>query len=381
MKVLHLWDVYAPGLFDHSFGICRAEGVDTRLACMHLVENGHHSDPDIACIRRVGRDDSANHFAGRLRRKHRRVVDRNRFRRLATQVVREFEPDLLHVHYGTTAAILEGAREVLGRPFIVSFYGFDISQGPDTPAIRAAYERLMTLRPLVHVLCDEAAERAVALGAGRDRIAVANLPLPVERYPYVGLDDRAAFRWLIPARFVEKKGHAVALRAFKRHLASWPESLLTCWGYGDSAWLRKEVEKVGLAGSVSVVDNSSEGPFDASYLKRLREHDAVLAPSVRSTRGDDEGGPALTAVLAQVAGKPVIVSDFPGHERSVTDGVEGLVVPQGDVAALAEAMADLSFDRGRARTMGKAGRERAIHAFDMQTYSDALIGWYRTLAR
>ena len=380
MKVLHLWDSYAPGLFDHSSEICRAEGIDTRLACMHLVENGGHSGPDITRVRKFGRDDSANLFASRLRRKHRRVVDRSRFRRLTAEVVREFNPDLLHVHYGTTAAILEGAREVLGRPFIVSFYGFDISQGPDTPAIRAAYERLMTLRPLVHVLCDEAAERAVALGAERDRIAIANLPLPVERYPYVGVEEGGAFRWLIPARFVEKKGHAVALRAFKQHLASWPESLLTCWGYGDSAWLRKEVEQLGLGGSVSVVDNASEGPFDAAFLKRLREHDAVLAPSVRSSRGDDEGGPALTAVLAQVAGKPVIVSDFPGHERSVTDGVEGLVVPQGDVAALAEAMADLSSNRERARAMGKAGRERAIHAFDMQTYRDALISWYRTLA-
>ena len=129
-----------------------------------------------------------------------------------------------------------------------------------------------------------------------------------------------------------------------------------------------------------MVDNTSEGPFDAAYLRRLREHDAVLAPSVRSARGDDEGGPALTAVLAQVAGKPVIVSDFPGHERSVNDGVEGLIVPQGDVAALAAAMADLSSNRERARAMGKLGRARAVRAFAERTYRDALIGWYRTLA-
>jgi glycosyltransferase involved in cell wall biosynthesis len=195
------------------------------------------------------------------------------------------------------------------------------------------------------------------------------------------VEDGGAFRWLIPARFVEKKGHAIALRAFKQHLASRPESLLTCWGYGDSAWLRKEVERFGLGGSVSVLDNSSEGLFDPAYLQRLRDHDAVLAPSVRSARGDDEGGPALTAVLAQVAGKPVIVSDFPGHERSVTDGLEGLVVPQGDAAALAAAMADLASDRERARAMGIAGRERAIHSFDRQIYRDTLIGWYRSLAK
>jgi colanic acid/amylovoran biosynthesis glycosyltransferase len=381
MKVLHLWDSYAPGLFDRSFEICRRERIETRVACMHLVSKGQGTDLDISFVRMIDREDAGTSLLGRARRKSRWLVDRNRFRRLASEMVREFDPDVLHVHYGTTAAVLENEQDVLARPFIVSFYGFDISQGVHTPGIRAAYERVMRRRPLVHVLCDEAADRAVALGADRERIVDANLPLPVEQYPYLDLDEGLSFRWLIPARFVKKKGHSVALRAFERHLATHPQSLLTCWGYGDSAWLVKEVEELGLGGSVSVVDNTSEGPFDAAYLKRLREHDAVLAPSVRSARGDDEGGPALTAVLAQVAGKPVIVSDFPGHERSVTSGVEGLVVPQGNVERLAEAMAELSSERERARAMGKAGRERAVRAFARGAYRDALLGWYRMLAR
>jgi colanic acid/amylovoran biosynthesis glycosyltransferase len=379
MKVLHLWDSYAPGLFDRSFQICRAEGIDSQLACMHLVENGQVADTGILYARRIGREDSAAGLANRVRRKHRRLVDQNRFCRLAREVVDDFDPDVLHIHYGTTAAMLEGVQDVLGRPFVVSFYGFDISQGVRTPAIRAAYERVMKLRPVVHVLCDEAAERALAIGAEPERIVDANLPLPVERYPYVGLDEREAFHWLIPARFVEKKGHVIALRAFKLHLENHRQSVLTCWGYGGSAWLRKEVDELGLGGSVDVIDNAAEGPFDAAYLRRLHEHDAVLAPSVRSSRGDDEGGPALTAVLAQVAGKPVVVSDFPGHERSVSDGVEGLVVPQGDVAALAAAMGELSSDRERAREMGKAGRARASREFSEHTYRKALLSWYRRL--
>ncbi|MEO8453629.1 MAG: glycosyltransferase, partial [Sphingomicrobium sp.] len=196
MKVLHLWDSYAPGLFDHSLQICRAKGIDARLACMHFVENGHAPETGISYVRRVGREDSVADVASRLRRKHRRLVDKNRFRRLASEAVRDFDPDVLHIHYGTTAAMLEGVQAVLSRPFIVSFYGFDISQGVRTPIIRAAYERLMKWRPLVHVLCDEAAQRALALGAERKRIVDANLPLPVERYPYVGLDEREAFHWL-----------------------------------------------------------------------------------------------------------------------------------------------------------------------------------------
>jgi len=128
------------------------------------------------------------------------------------------------------------------------------------------------------------------------------------------------------------------------------------------------------------IDNRGQGEFDAAYLKQLNRHDAVLAPSVRSSRGDDEGGPALTAVLAQVAGKPVILSDFPGSERSVTDGVEGLIAPQGDPIALSEAMHRLASDPDAARRMGAAGRTRATREFSRTAFRDALLGWYRTLA-
>jgi len=290
-----------------------------------------------------------------------------------------YRPNLMHVHYGTTGALLAGDTNLLATPFVVSFYGFDISQGVQDPRIGSAYRRMMKHRPLVHVLCSEAAKRAIELGADPARVVDANLPLPIERYPYIGVEGPIS-RWLMPARFVEKKGHDLLLDAFARHLQRYPDHRLTCWGYGDSRRLRERVRFLCLDQSVSVINNELEGPFDEAYLAQLGDHDAVLAPSIRAARGDDEGGPALTAVLAQVAGKPVVLSDFPGSERSVTAGVEGLIVPQGDVPALAGAMARLAADAGMAREMGKRGRARAMREFSREAYRDALLGWYRRLA-
>ncbi|HEU4704551.1 MAG TPA: glycosyltransferase [Sphingomicrobium sp.] len=378
MRVLHLWDVYAPGLFDHSLAICREAGIPASLACMTLVDDGAEA-PDVRFVRRRRLVGGSSGLAARVAARARAMLDERRFRRLAEREIARFEPDILHVHYGTTAAILEPSEPVLSRPFLLSFYGFDISQGVRDARIRSAYQRLMKRRPLVHVLCAEAAERAIELGAASERLVDANLPLPVEKYPYVGVEG-AVERWLIPARFVDKKGHEVLLRAFRAHLSDHPGDRLTCWGYGDGERLRRRVAELGLADRVAVVNNEGQGPFDAAYLAQLRRHDAVLAPSIRTPRGDDEGGPALTAVLAQVAGKPVIVSDFPGHERSVTHGVEGLVVRQGDSEALREAMGELAADPEAARRMGRAGRERALREFDRSAYRDALLGWYRSLA-
>jgi colanic acid/amylovoran biosynthesis glycosyltransferase len=203
--------------------------------------------------------------------------------------------------------------------------------------------------------------------------------LPVDLYPDLGRIDAAPLRWLMPARFVEKKGHKVTLQAFRKYLDQHPNDRLTCWGYGDPRRLRTAVARLGLQNSVDVIHNGAEGSFDEAFVRRLASHHAILAPSVRSSRGDDEGGPALTVVLAQAAGKPVIVSDYPGHERSVSNGVEGIVVPQGDADALARAMAEFAANRARATAMGKAGRKRARKEFSEASYRDALVGWYSVL--
>jgi colanic acid/amylovoran biosynthesis glycosyltransferase len=378
MKVLHLWDVYAPGLFDHSLAICREEGLECRLLSMHFIGRPD-DDPGVSWMRRLSGKGTRAGIAARMLRRARLGLDRYRFRQRVRREIEHFSPDLIHFHYGTTAALLVPVEAAFQRPFVISFYGFDISQGPRTPAIRAAYEQVMRRGPLVHVLCAEAARTALGLGCPADRIREANLPLPVALYPHVGIEEKRVSRWLIPARFVEKKGHEVLLRAFAAHLEDHPGDRLTCWGYGDSRWLRRRVAELSLEMAVSVVDNQDEGAFDAAYLRRLRMNDVVLAPSVRARRGDDEGGPALTAVLAQVAGKPVIVSDFPGSERSVSDGVEGLVVPQGDPVALSKAMRDMAADPDLAAEMGRRGRARTSREFARPAYREALLNWYREL--
>jgi len=379
MRVLHLWDNYAPGLFDQTMAICHEEGVEAALVAMHWIDRGVKPPKAMKFVRRISEETAGRGILSRVSRKLATLVAERRFRALVRREIGRFRPDLLHVHYGTTGAILASSKAAMRLPFLVSFYGFDISQGIRIPRIRRAYCRLMQRRPLVHVLCDEAAKRVQSLGADPDCIVDANLPLPVERYPDLGIAGPVA-RWLIPARFVEKKGHDVLLRAFRLHLSDHPGDHLTCWGYGDARWLEKRVGELGLVDRVSVIDNRGQGEFDAAYLKQLNRHDAVLAPSVRSSRGDDEGGPALTAVLAQVAGKPVILSDFPGSERSVTDGVEGLIAPQGDPIALSEAMHRLASDPDAARRMGAAGRTRATREFSRTAFRDSLLGWYRTLA-
>jgi colanic acid/amylovoran biosynthesis glycosyltransferase len=379
MKILHIWDIYSPGLFDHSFDICREQGVTAKLLCQY-----YYGDPNkaadsvewIDCKSISGKKDSK---VDRVFNYIRQVSDTVKFLERFARVIKDFQPDLVHFHYGTTAAKLLAKIMRLRIPYLISFYGFDISQGIRSPKIKAAYQKILPNAAMVQVLCREARERALALGARPEAIWEENLPLNLSRYPELPISKGYISKWLIPARFIEKKGHRIALLAFRELLKHQHDAHLTCWGYGETAQLMALIDSYGLNSSVTVIDNRLQVEFDSAYIDQLRCHDVILAPSIQSSRGDDEGGPALTAVLAQATGKPVIYSDFPGSECSVTNGVEGYIVPQGDSQKLLDAMLALTKDVPRARAMGLAGRARVMREFDRRRYGDSLISLYSNI--
>jgi glycosyltransferase involved in cell wall biosynthesis len=62
---------------------------------------------------------------------------------------------------------------------------------------------------------------------------------------------------------------------------------------------------------------------------------------------------------ASACGTPSIASDAPGLRESVVDGETGLLVPHGDVRALADSIASLLNDERRRESMGRQARSFA----------------------
>lgn len=88
----------------------------------------------------------------------------------------------------------------------------------------------------------------------------------------------------------------------------------------------------------------------------------------------------LTAVEALAQGTPVVAAAIGGMLDTVRDGIDGYLVPPGDVAALVARVRDLVADPARARAMGLAGRARMADEFSaeafyqrtMRVYEDAM---------
>jgi glycosyltransferase involved in cell wall biosynthesis len=79
--------------------------------------------------------------------------------------------------------------------------------------------------------------------------------------------------------------------------------------------------------------------------------------------GNRDGIPN-TVLEAMARALPVVSTTLPSVQEAVDDGVQGLLVPQRDPAALADALQRLLGDAELRRQLGAAGRVRVEEKFD-----------------
>ncbi len=80
---------------------------------------------------------------------------------------------------------------------------------------------------------------------------------------------------------------------------------------------------------------------------------------------------------AAACGLPIVTTDAPGCREVVRDGVNGLLVPVRDAAALASALGKLIDDAALRRSMGEQSRLRAETEFGLETVIAQTLAVYR----
>jgi glycosyltransferase involved in cell wall biosynthesis len=76
------------------------------------------------------------------------------------------------------------------------------------------------------------------------------------------------------------------------------------------------------------------------------------------------------------ASKPVIASSAGGAAEIVSDGVDGLLTPPGDSAALAHALARLLADPAECIRIGQAGRRTVEQRYQIGAHVAAIQSFY-----
>lgn len=108
---------------------------------------------------------------------------------------------------------------------------------------------------------------------------------------------------------------------------------------------------------------------DADKHALLAACDLLTLPSHSESFG-------IVLLEAWAHGKPVVAARAGGIPSLVRDGVDGLLVPYGDPAALADALTDLLTNPARRHTMGAAGRAQLAARFNWATVAQATLAAY-----
>ena len=276
--------------------------------------------------------------------------------------------------YGPMGVLIADICAQMGLKLSVIFHGNDASALLRRPKVVRAYKALFPRIAAVSgkVICvsRQLGENLTAIGCPRDLIEIVPCGIRMANFA-PGAPEPG--RILALGRLVEKKAPHITIRAFGRIASRFPQAHLDLVGDGPLlAACEKEIATAGIADQVTL-----HGSQPHAFCRDMLNRAAIFAQhSVTAPDGDIEGSPVALAE-AMATSLPVVSTRHSGICDQVTDGVNGYLVEEGDVDAMAERMARLLADPEGAQRMGAAGRVRVTESFD-QTRLDgqlrALIG-------
>lgn len=281
--------------------------------------------------------------------------------------VAAFRPQIIHAHFAreATAAAREHAAR-LGVPYTFTAHGYDIyRKAPaDWNARAAAAARVVTVS-------DANAEFiAREFGVAPGHIRVIPCGVDMERFSPGGIRDEPPVI-LCVARMVAVKNHALLLEACR--LLADRGLDFRCVLLGDGELQDEVAARRAALGLEDRVDMPGAAEQDEVRDRLRRASVAVLS-------SHSEGMP-VSLMEAAACGVPAVATAVGGVPELIADGETGFVVPPGDAAALADALARLIADPGRRARMGEAARARATARFSVARQVDRLMEvWSRAIA-
>ncbi|MGE5484559.1 MAG: glycosyltransferase [Ignavibacteriales bacterium] len=168
-------------------------------------------------------------------------------------------------------------------------------------------------------------------------------------------------------RLSPEKGHEFLVKAFAAVLREFPGAILVVVGQGDE---RGRLER--LAGELGVAEHVVFTGYRENAAAYVNAFDVFVMPSLSEGLG-------LAMLEAMTLRKPVIATNTGGIPEVVAHGVNGLLVPPGDPAALSLAIAGLLRDGSLAAGLAAAGRKTVEDRFDAQSMADKTVDVYRRL--
>jgi phosphatidylinositol alpha-1,6-mannosyltransferase len=234
-----------------------------------------------------------------------------------------------------------------------AFRNVDVAVPISTP-VEAMLRRIGRPRgrvALIHPGVDPMRFRPGSSGGLRDRYGVGGAPLI-----------------LAISRLVRRKGHDLLIRALSRVLESLPDARLLLGGRGpEEQALRALALELGVERAVIFAGRIA----DDEMVEHYRMADLFALPSRQGPR--DVEGFGIVCLEAGGCEVPSVATNTGGIADAVVDGETGLLVPQEDVPALADALLRLLRNPEEAKAMGRRARARILEGLTWEATGDKYL--------
>ncbi len=290
------------------------------------------------------------------------------FLRDLTRMLRDV--DVVHSHEFTCAVYGAAATRRLGIPHVITMHGNE--------RVADAWRRRVALRwafrRSAHCLTISDTTRfdmetRLGLASGVLEVVANGVAVPEGDAARIRAElalEEGDLLLLAVGNLYERKGHKVLLEALHRVLAEGKRPLhLAIAGRGaEHDRLIEFAEECGIAERVHLLGVRDDVP------DLLAGADVYVMPSFW------EGMP-LALLEAMLAGKPCVASRTGGIPEVVASDRLGVLVPPGDVEALANALARVVDDPPLRASLGRAAREHALARYTLPVMTDAYERRYR----
>lgn len=298
-----------------------------------------------------------------------------RFRKRFNEIVHEFQPDIIHCHFGNESMRVFDNFFRTDIPLFIHFHGYDASAELRFNLYKAKLRRLFE-RPNVFPILVSSHMHAFMRKQG--------VEVPEPHILYYGTDtdvfqrkgpaaSRPPVVFLQISSFNATKGHAYTLRAFRKLFDAHPElegqvRVVLAGGSFRIDEMKAECKSLGLDSCVSFPGWVT---VDQAY-ELLSEAHVFIHHSITAVgSGSMEGIPnALMEAMAMEL--PVLSTWHSGIPELVEDGIHGYLVNEGDVGAYAKRLYDiLDWE------LVPQSREKVKRLFEKEQHYRLLVSYYQ----
>ena len=292
-----------------------------------------------------------------------------------------FRPAIVHIHTAPywvfwETAIYVAVCKIFGIPCALQLhYSFELFYSSCSPILRRLVLRVLRLITVFVVICTDDQHFLKEIGAGK--IATTYLPNCVD---VQGL--HLSTGGTLPARSrgtdlevlflggsdTKRKGLPELLKAIPAIARRFPDTRFRLVAVPldlvESILPSEHLGRCVIEGWVAGRDKA----------ERLTRADLFVLP----THGE---GMPIAILEAMAAGLPIVATDVAGIPDMVRHEQEGLLIPPGDVTALAEAIMRLLGSPELRHAMGRRGAERVVAEYDLPRGVENWERLYRSLLK